>query len=123
YLYSLADKKQTAVTDDWYSSGTVSFSDDGKYLLFSSARDFKPTFGEQQFAEVYRDMDRVYLVTLSKDTPSPLAPKSDEVGNAEKKKKDKEKDKDKATGDNKADAKKSPNEDKNDEKKPAPKKP
>ncbi len=102
YLYSLADKKQTAVTDDWYSSGTVSFSDDGKYLLFSSARDFKPTFGEQEFAEVYRDMDRVYLVTLSKDTPSPLAPRSDEVGNADKKKKEKEKEK----GKNGDDAKK-----------------
>lgn len=86
YLFSTASKKQTAVTDDWYSSGDVSFSDDGKYLLFSSARDFKPTFGEQEFANVYRDMDRVYLVTLAGETESPLAPKSDEVGNAEKKK-------------------------------------
>ncbi len=121
YLFSLADHKQSAVTDDWYSSGGVRFSDDGKYLLFSSARDFKPTFGEQEFETVYRDMDRVYLVTLSKETPSPLAPKSDEVGNAEKKK---PKEKDKATaGDTKPDAKKSPNEEKNDDKKPAPKKP
>ena len=85
YLYSLANKQQTAVTDSWYGSGEAVFSDDGKYVLLSSARDFKPTFGDQEFANVYRDMQRVYLVTLAKETANPLAPKSDEVGKAEEK--------------------------------------
>src|SRR5204862_241410 len=83
YIYSLADKKQTAVTDEWYGSGNVAFSDDGKYLLFASGRDFKPTFAEDEFENVYLDMQRVYLVTLAKDTEPPLAPRSDEVGKAE----------------------------------------
>ena len=87
YLYSLANKQKTAVTDTWYGSGDPVFSDDGKYLLLSSARDFKPTFGDEEFANVYRDMERVYLVTLAKDTANPLAPKSDEVGKAEEKRK------------------------------------
>src|SRR5262249_842262 len=85
YLYSLANKQQTAVTDSWYGSGEAVFSDDGKYLLLSSARDFKPTFGDQEFANVYRDMQRVYLVTLPKETPNPLGTKSDEGGKAEEK--------------------------------------
>ncbi len=85
YLYSLANKQQTAVTDSWYGSGEAVFSDDGKYVLLGSARDFKPTFGDQEFANVYRDMQRVYLVTLAKETANPLAPKSDEVGKAEEK--------------------------------------
>ena len=85
YLYSLANKQQTAVTDSWYGSGEPVFSDDGKYVLLSSARDFKPTFGDQEFANVYRDMQRIYLVTLAKETANPLAPKSDEVGKAEEK--------------------------------------
>ena len=85
YLYSLANKQQTAVTDSWYGSGEAVFSDDGKYLLLSSARDFKPTFGDQEFANVYCDMQRIYLVTLAKETANPLAPKSDEVGKAEEK--------------------------------------
>ena len=93
YLYSLASKKSTPVTDEWYAAGRVAFSDDGKYLMLSSSRDFKPTFGDQEFANVYVDMQRPYLVTLSKDTESPLGPKSDEVG-----KKDKDKDKDKEKG-------------------------
>src|SRR5205814_1042997 len=92
YLYSLANKQQTAVTDSWYGSGESVFSNDGKYLLLASARDFKPTFGDQEFANVYRDMQRVYLVTLAKETANPLAPKSDEVGKAaEKREKEKAK--------------------------------
>jgi tricorn protease len=87
YIYSLGNKQQSAVTDNWYGSGEAAFSDDGKYLLLTSARDFKPSFGDQEFANVYRDMERVYLVTLAKDTPNPLAPKSDEVGKAEEKRK------------------------------------
>ena len=85
YLFSAANKKQLAVTDEWYGSGNVVFSDDGKYLLFASARDFRPIFGEEEFENVYRDMQRVFLVTLAKDTESPVGPRSDEVGKAAKK--------------------------------------
>jgi len=113
YLYSLPSKQQTAITDTWYGSGEPVFSDDGKYLLLSSARDFKPTFGEEEFANVYRDMERIYLVTLAKETENPLGPRSDEVGKAEKKR-EKEKEKE-------AEEKK-PEEKKPDEKKPEAKK-
>src|SRR5439155_6208376 len=102
-------KQQTAITDSWYGSGEAVFSDDGKYLLLTSARDFKPTFGSEEFENVYRDMERVYLVTLAKETESPLAPRSDEVGKAEKKR---EKEKEKETEEKK------PGEKKPDEKKP-----
>jgi tricorn protease len=91
YLFSTANRKPVMVTDDWYSASNPTFSDDGKYLLLMSSRDFKPIFGGTDFSNVYRDMDRVYLITLAKETESPLAPRSDEVGKARKKK---EKDKD-----------------------------
>src|SRR5438874_4442082 len=105
YLYSLASKQQTAITDTWYGSGEPVFSDDGKYLLLSSARDFKPTFGEEEFENVYRDMQRVYLVTLAKETENPLGPRSDEVGKAEQKR---EKEKAKEAEEKKPEAKASP---------------
>jgi tricorn protease len=104
YLYSLANKQQTAVTDNWYGSGEPIFSDDGKYLLLSSARDFKPSLGDEEFANIYRDMERVYLVTLAKETENPLAPKSDEVGKAEQKR---EKEKAKEAEEKKPEEKKS----------------
>lgn len=132
YLFSMADKKSTPVTDNWYSADNSTFSDDGKYLMLTSSRDFKPIFDQTDFNNVYRDLDRVYLVTLSKDTENPLGPRSDEVG--KKKDKDKEKaddkdkdkakdsDKDKAKTDKKPgdDAKK---DDKDKDKEPAAKKP
>ena len=88
YLFSTRDKKPVAVTDQWYASGDCVFSDDGKYLLLVSSRDFKPTFGQTDFSNVYRDMSRVYLVTLAKETESPLGPRSDEVGDKKDDKKD-----------------------------------
>jgi tricorn protease len=112
YLFSTADKKTTAVTDDWYSANNPTFSDDGKYLMLTSSRDFKPIFGQTDFENVYRDLERVYLVTLAKDTEAPLGPRSDEVG----KKKDKDKDADKKEGDKK-DADKKADEKKPDDKK------
>ena len=105
YLYSLDTKQQTAVTDNWYGSGEPAFSDDGKYLLLVSARDFRATFGEEEFMNVYRDMERVYVITLSKDAENPLGPKSDEVGKAEQKR---EKEKAKEAEEKKPEAKASP---------------
>ncbi|HTB80249.1 MAG TPA: PDZ domain-containing protein [Opitutaceae bacterium] len=91
WLYSLDSQKRLEVTDGWYAADSPAFSDDGKYLLFASSRDFKPLLGDTEFEHVYRNMQRVYLVTLAKATPSPLAPKSDEVaiGGDDKKSDDK----------------------------------
>ncbi len=100
YLYGLNGGKRIEATDGWYDAGNPAFSDDGKYLLLTSARDFSPTFGQAEFSEVYRNMERVYLLTLAKATPGPLAPKSDEVGQAEDKKPDDDK-KDAKPGDKK----------------------
>src|SRR3989440_7561798 len=115
YLYSLGNKQQAAVTDNWYNAAEPVFSDDGKYLLLTSARDFKATFGDEEFANIYRDMERVYLVTLSKETENPLGPKSDEVGKAEQKR---EKEKAKEAEGKKPEGKATPGEKKPEEKKP-----
>ncbi len=87
-------------------------------MLLSSARDFKPTFGDEEFANVYRDMERVYLVTLAKETENPLGPRSDEVGKAEKKR---EQEKEKEGAEKKPEEK--AGEKKTDEKKPESAKP
>ncbi len=79
YLYSVEQDKTFAVTDPWYGSFGPAFSGDGKYLFFISNRDFNPVYGDLEFNYTYRDMARLYFVTLAKDTPSPFKPKSDEV--------------------------------------------
>ncbi|HEV8059577.1 MAG TPA: S41 family peptidase [Gemmataceae bacterium] len=84
YLYSMKSGKSTPVTDQWFNSGSPAFSGDGKYLFFTSARDFNPTNGQTEFNHIYQDMSRIYLLTLARDTESPFKPKSDETGEAAK---------------------------------------
>jgi tricorn protease len=79
WLYSLDSGKKIEVTDGWYESLSPAFSDDGKFLLMASARDFKPTMADFELEHVYRNLERVYLVALAKETESPFKPKSDEV--------------------------------------------
>src|SRR6202043_3296524 len=79
YLFSVEQGKTFEVTDPWYGSYGPAFSGDGKYLFFISNRDFNPTYGETEFEFTYKDMARVYLVTLARDTPSPFKPRDDEV--------------------------------------------
>ena len=55
------------------------FSSDGKYLLFTSNRDFNPTYGWTEWNHVFTDMSKVYLITLAKSTPNPFKPENDEV--------------------------------------------
>lgn len=75
YVCRLADQKEYAVTDRWYSSSSPVFSSDGKYLVFSSARDFNPTYGSTEWNHVYTNMNGVYLALLAADTPSPFLEK------------------------------------------------
>ena len=79
YIYSLDKNENTVVTDEWYTAFSPVFSPDGKYLFFGSSRDYSPLYGWTEYNHIYRDMDRIYLVTLSASTPSPFKPKSDEV--------------------------------------------
>ena len=79
YLYDIAAKKEYPVTDKWYESSSPVFSTDGKYLVFSSARDFNPTYGRTEWNHTYSDMNGVYLALLSKETVSPFLEKDAQV--------------------------------------------
>ncbi len=110
YLFSVGTGQSTPVTDSWYQSGNPNFSDDGKYLFFVSARDFNPTYSQTEWNHSFTDMQRIYFVTLAKDTPSPFRPQSDETGVTEDKPSEPKKD-------DKKDEKK---DEKKEEKKPEP---
>ncbi|MFC2452958.1 MAG: PDZ domain-containing protein [Tannerella forsythia] len=77
YLYRIDDKKEFQVTDRWYDSGSPTFSTDGKYLIFTSMRDFNPTYGSKEWNHIYGYSNGVYLALLTKDTPSPFLTKDD----------------------------------------------
>jgi tricorn protease len=78
-VYHTETKVVSDITDNWYSSGSPSFSSDGKYLVFVSQRDFNPIYSQTEWNHAYNKMSRVYLAILSKETPSPFAPENDTV--------------------------------------------
>lgn len=74
YVYNLATKQEIAVTEKWYDSSSPVFSTDGRYLIFTSARDFNPQYGQTEWNHTYNRMNGVYMAMLATDTPSPLLP-------------------------------------------------
>jgi tricorn protease len=104
YLYSLGKKESSELTDGWYDSSNPTFSSDGKFVFFVSDRDFNPIYGRTEWNHIYRDMSRLYLITLAKTTESPFQPRSDEVEieKPEKKKKKKKKEADEEPTEEKA---------------------
>jgi tricorn protease len=78
HVYSIADGKATQITDGLSDAKDPVFDKDGKYLYFASSNDSGPSL-EPDVSSAARQVTRsVYLVVLSKDQPSPLAPESDE---------------------------------------------
>ncbi|MBR2478179.1 MAG: PDZ domain-containing protein [Bacteroidales bacterium] len=74
YVYNLKTGKEIAVTEKWYSSSSPVFSTDGKYIIFTSARDFNPVYGQLEWNHTYSNMNGLYMAMLAKGTASPLLP-------------------------------------------------
>ena len=79
YLYSTADKKITAVTNDLVNSNGAVFDPDGNYFYFLSDRDYNEVLGNYDFEFANPKTTRPYLITLHADAPSPFPALSDET--------------------------------------------
>ncbi len=79
HVYDIASGKDEVVTEELFNASSPTFDKNGKYLYFTSERDFRPTYSWTEWNHVYTDMTRIYLVTLQKDTPSPFLTENDEV--------------------------------------------
>ncbi|TAL67601.1 MAG: protease [Bacteroidetes bacterium] len=95
YLYSLSNEKKYQVSDEFFNSAEPVFSKDGKYLFFTSNRDFKPTLGNFELSYTYNDMTEIFAVTLQDTLQSPFKFESDEVKVKDEAKKDEDKSPDK----------------------------
>lgn len=86
-LYNTESNDKYPVTKGWYDSSSANFSACGKFLIFSSGRTFSPIYSHTEWNHAYNNMEKLYLVTLSKNTPSPFVLKNDMVKTEEKEKK------------------------------------
>ena len=78
FAYSLEKKTRLQLTEGLYNDGSPAFSQDGKYLYFSSNRNFNLTFSSFEFDYLYTNAGGVYAIALAKDAP-PLLPEKNDV--------------------------------------------
>ncbi len=74
YFYSLADRKITPATTDFYSSWNPVFDPGGRWLYFLSARSYNEVLGPYDVEFANPKAVRVYALTLRADLSSPFAP-------------------------------------------------
>ena len=90
FVYSVETGKSSQVTDGLSDSRFASFDKNGKYLYFTASTDVGPTTGWLDMSSFGHPVSRsAYVLVLSKNEPSPLAPQSDEEKVQEPKKDDK----------------------------------
>src|SRR5580692_3033171 len=82
FLYSLETGKSERVTDAMSDSCSPVFDKGGKYLYLLASTDAGPTMDTSMLSYDRPVTRNVYIVVLRKDLPSPLAPLSDEEGEA-----------------------------------------
>jgi tricorn protease len=79
FLYDVTAGKPHRITDGLSDARFAAFDKGGKYLYFTASTDVGPTTGWLDMSSMDRPVTRsAYVVVLSKDDPSPLAPESDE---------------------------------------------
>jgi tricorn protease len=95
HLYSLAGSHIEQVTDGLSDAGRPVFDRDGKYLYFIASTNSGPAGEPDLQSAVQPVTSSVYLIVLSKEEKSPLAPESDDEKPADEKKKEEAKKDDK----------------------------
>ncbi len=79
WLYNIGKDEKYQVTSGMYFDTWPTFDREGKYLFFASHREFSsPKYEDVGATWIYSDTDRLYIVPLKSDTPSPFAPEIDE---------------------------------------------
>ncbi|HET7437184.1 MAG TPA: PDZ domain-containing protein [Thermoanaerobaculia bacterium] len=78
YVYSLTDGKSLRLTSGMTDDNEPVFDPKGRYLYFTSNRDFNLTFSAFEFNYVYTNPTRVYVGVLAADGPALFLPQSDE---------------------------------------------
>src|SRR5690606_26553222 len=82
WVYSLRDERTRQLTTDATNEQSPAFDPKGRYLYFTSTRDWNLVFSAYEFNYLYNNATRLYAATLAADGPALNRPRSDEVGDA-----------------------------------------
>ena len=78
YLMNLSTGESTPVTSSWYNSSSPLFSEDGKYLFFTSARELRAIYSSVEWNAAYSLGSYLFALPLTKDAEDPTLIKGDE---------------------------------------------
>lgn len=85
FVYSLASRQRLQITDGMSDATLPVFDRDGRHLYFLASTDTGLNIGWRDMSSYFRPLtSSVYVLVLTRDLPSPLAPESDEEKLAEK---------------------------------------
>src|SRR5207302_4038269 len=83
WVWSADTGKSTQITDGMSDARNPAFDRDGQYLYFTASTNFGPTSsGLDMTSDEHEVTSSVYLAVLPDNVASPLAPESDEEGQA-----------------------------------------
>ena len=77
-LYSIPQRKTYEVSSGRFNDSSPVFDQNGKYLYFASDRTFAPSIVGPEININFQNTTGLFALILAADTPSPLAPESDE---------------------------------------------
>ncbi len=120
WLYDVKNEKLHKVTSGMFNDTWPTFDREGKYIYVASQREIsEPIYEDLGTTWIYSHTDRIYVIPLRDDVPSPLAPKSDdEAWEDEEKKEDGDKKDEEKKDEEKKDNGDSKDEDKEKEEEP-----
>ncbi|MGH7979608.1 MAG: S41 family peptidase, partial [Limisphaerales bacterium] len=85
FVYSLATRKSTQITDGMSDAEFPVFDKGGKYLYFVASTDYGLALGDGDMSGIARPVTyNLYAIVLQTNAPSPVAPRSDEENDAQK---------------------------------------
>ena len=87
FLFDMEKKTSYQLTDRWYDASQPLFSQDGRYLFFTSSRALRAQYSSVEWNASYNVSDYVFMVPLASETPNPLSLSSDEYKADDKKEK------------------------------------
>ena len=70
FLYDIAARKSYQLTDRWYDASQPVFSADGKYLFFTSTRNFTAQYSSVEWNASYQVSSYLFAVALAANTPA-----------------------------------------------------
>src|SRR5690606_19064333 len=102
YLFDTKLGKTSQITSGFYTDQRPTFSEDGKYLFFTTNRNFDPQYSDIDNTFIYSNTSGIAVGTLDQSIPSLISLKNDEIkveeGKSDEEDEEKKKDKSEEKG-------------------------